>query len=300
MQPDRDFTGYAGRPPAVRWPDGSGLALSIVVNYEEGAEPGPFDGDPTPEARAEFPHTPIEGRRDLAIESQYEYGSRVGIWRILEALEEFGVRATVFACGRALERNPAVGRAIVGGGHEPCSHGYKWREPNLMDREEEARAIDLAIAAFRATTGERPVGWYSRWGPSVYTRELLVDEGGFLYDSDAYNDDVPYVLTIKGRPHVVVPYSMDANDMKFWVGAFTTSREFSRYLVDSYLTLERESRTRPRMMSVGVHARIAGRPGRIDGLRRFLEMVTKREGQVWIARRDDIARHWLAATAARP
>lgn len=295
--PKRDFVGYAGKPPAVTWPGGARLALSVVVNFEEGAEPSPADGDPRAESRGEMPHQAREGMRDLAIESQYEYGSRAGIWRILETLREYGAPATFFACGRALERNPATAAAIVADGHEICSHGYEWREPSTMTREEERQSIERAVKAIRATTGARPVGWYCRWGPSINTRELLVEEGGFSYDSDAYNDDLPYWADVAGRPFLVLPYAMDANDMKFWLGGFTTAESFAEYLRDSFDVLYREGERKPRMMSLGIHARILGRPGRIAALRRFLEYVQQHEG-VWIARRDEIARHWAAQSPA--
>lgn len=299
MTPVRDFVGYAGRPPAVSWPDGARLAVSIVVNVEEGAEPSPLDGDPYAEARAEMPHQAREGVRDLAIESQYEYGSRAGIWRILETLGEYRAPSTFFACGRALERNPAAAAAIVAGGHEVCSHGYEWREPSTITRDEERRAIRRAVEAIEVTTGTRPVGWYSRWGPSVHTRALLVEEGGFLYDSDASNDDLPYRVDVAGHPFLVLPYGMDTNDMKFWLGGFTTANSFADYLRDSFDVLYREGERQPRMMSVGVHARILGRPGRIPALRAFLDHVREHEG-VWIARRDQIARYWLAQESQPP
>lgn len=289
----RDFVGYGGAPPSVAWPDGARVALSIVVNIEEGAEPSPADGDPRAESRAEMPHLAGDGVRDLAIESQYEYGSRAGVWRILEALADHGVRATFAACGRALERNPPAAAAIAAAGHEVCSHGYEWREPSTMTREEERRAIRRAVESIETTTGSRPVGWYSRWGPSVHTRKLLVEEGGFLYDSDAYNDDLPYEVDVAGRRFLVLPYSMDTNDMKFWLGGFSTAADFSEYLRETFDVLHREGARWPRMMSVGIHARILGRPGRIGALTTFLEHVARHEA-VWIARRDEIARHWLA------
>lgn len=293
----RDFVGYAGDPPPVRWPRDARLALSIVVNVEEGAEPSPLDGDPRAESRAEMPHTARDGVRDLAIESQYEYGSRAGLWRILEALTQTRTPATFFACGRSLERNPAGAEAIAKAGHEVCSHGYEWREPSTMTREEERLSIARAVRAITATTGRRPVGWYSRWGPSIHTRELLVEEGGFLYDSDAYNDDVPYQVEVAGLPFLVIPYSMDTNDMKFWLGGFSTAGQFAEYLGDTFDVLYREGLHQPRIMSLGIHARIIGRPGRIGALTRFLEHVRAHDG-VWVARRDEIARHWLAATGS--
>jgi len=293
--PARDFIGYANRPPAVRWPGDARLALSLVVNVEEGAEPSPADGDPRAEARAEMPPTPRDGVRDLAIESQYEYGSRAGVWRILGTLREYEAPATFFACGRALERNTASAAAMAAAGHEVCSHGYEWREPSTMSRDEERESIRRAVGAIQATTGARPVGWYCRWGPSIHTRELLVEEGGFLYDSDAYNDDLPYWADVHGTPFLVLPYSMDTNDMKFWLGGFTTAETFAEYLRDTFDVLYREGDHQPRMMSVGIHSRILGRPGRIAALQRFLDYIQRKDG-VWIARRDEIARHWMTVS----
>lgn len=295
----RDFVGYGNQPPAVAWPADARLAVSIVVNFEEGAEPSPADGDPRAESRAEMPHQVRDGVRDLAIESQYEYGSRAGIWRILDTLTEYEVPATFFACGRSLERSPAAAGAIAAGGHEVCSHGYEWREPSTMTRAEEQASIRRAVEAIERTTGARPVGWYSRWGASVHTRKLLVEEGGFMYDSDAYNDDLPYRVTVDGRPFLVVPYGMDTNDMKFWLGGFATAASFADYLRDSFDALYREGARQPRMMSVGLHARISGRAGRISALRMFLDHVRAHD-DVWLARRDQIAHHWLEHAPQSP
>ena len=190
----RDLVGYGANPPAVPWPNGARLAVSVVVNYEEGSEYSQAMGDATQEGLTEFGNYPLpEGYRNLAMESMFEYGSRAGVWRILRLFEETGIKSTFYACAVAFEQNPEVARAVVAGGHEVCSHGYRWEEVFRLSREEEREHIRLAVESFERTCGKRPVGWYCRFGPSVHTRELVVEEGGFLYDSDAYNDDLPYL-----------------------------------------------------------------------------------------------------------
>jgi len=235
--------------------------------------------------------------RDLAAETMFEYGSRVGFWRLIRLFQERHLPLTVFGCALAIERNPLAAEAIRKAGFDVCSHGWRWIKHFELSRVTERQHIRKAIASFEKTVGERPLGWYCRYGPSVNTRELIVEEGGFLYDSDAYNDDLPYWADVAGRPFLVLPYAMDANDMKFWLGGFTTAESFAEYLRDSFDVLYREGQRQPRMMSVGIHARILGRPGRILALRRFLEYAQQHEG-VWIARRDEIARHWAAQSPA--
>jgi peptidoglycan/xylan/chitin deacetylase (PgdA/CDA1 family) len=231
--------------------------------------------------------------RNLAMESMYEYGSRVGIWRVLETLAAAEIPSTFFACAVAFEQNPAVARAVVEGGHEVCSHGYRWEEVFRLTREEERDHIRLAIASFEATCGRRPVGWYCRYGPSVYTRQLLVEEGGFLYDSDAYNDDVPYFVNLEGGRQLVLPYTCDNNDIRFWSSpGLTGADDFYDYLRESFSVLYEESARGPRMMSVGLHPRMIGRPGRIRALARFFDYARRHSG-VWFATRADIAAAWL-------
>jgi peptidoglycan/xylan/chitin deacetylase (PgdA/CDA1 family) len=233
------------------------------------------------------------GIADLANESVYEYGLRVGIWRVLDVLARHRAPATFFACARALERSPEVGRAVQRAGHEIISHGYRWEEHFRMSRQEERDRIRRTVATFERILGERPLGWYCRYGPGPSTRELVVEEGGFVYDSDAYNDDLPYYVPVSGKQHLVVPYNLDVNDMQFWLGGrFVTGTDFERYCRETLDQFYREGERTPRMMSLGLHPRIIGRPARIGGLDRFLEYATSLPG-VWVARRIEIARTWL-------
>ena len=292
----RDFVGYGPQLPPARWPGGARLALQFALNYEEGAERSVLDGDPRDEpGLAEVPGGRLPaGVRDLAFESMYEFGSRVGIWRILRLFAERELPLTLFAAARALERNPQVALAATRAGHDICCHGWLWIEPFRLTEDEEREQIARAVASIRAMTGERPLGWYCRYGPSERTRRLLVEEGGFLYDSDAYNDELPYWVQCGGRAHLVVPYTMDANDGKYAAPAgFVSGDDFFTYLKDSFDQLYLEGADSPRMMSVGLHARISGRPGRARALARFLDYVAGYP-DVWICRRIDIARHWVA------
>jgi putative urate catabolism protein len=292
----RDFVGYGPDVPQARWPGGARLAVQFVLNYEEGAERSVLDGDRADEAGlAEVPGGRVPaGTRDLAFESMYEFGSRVGVWRVLRLFAERRLPLTVFAAARALERNPAVAEAIARAGYDICCHGWLWIEPFRLSEAEEREQIERAVSTIRALTGERPLGWYCRYGAGENTRRLLVEEGGFVYDSDAYNDELPYWVEVSGRPHLVVPYTMDANDGKFAAPAgFVTGDDFFTYLRDSFDQLYAEGASVPRMMSVGLHARISGRPGRARALARFLDYVAGHPG-VWICRRIDVARHWQA------
>lgn len=285
---ERDFVGYGSRPPRFDWPGGNRLAISLVVNVEEGSEYNLSDGGDRQETLGEwgvkvFP----PGVRNLANESFFEYGSRVGVWRILDLLARHGVKATFGVCAVALERNPAVASAIVEAGHEVAGHGYRWEEHFTMTRDEERQRIALAVESIHRTTGVRPKGWYCRTAPSLNTRSLLVDEGGFAYDSDAYNDDIPYFVDVGGKRHVVVPYTGDVNDSHTWASNGFDS-DFVTYLKDSFDVLHEESRRWPRMMSVGLHLRMAGRPGRIKAVDEFVRYAKSRPG-VWFATRLEIA-----------
>jgi peptidoglycan/xylan/chitin deacetylase (PgdA/CDA1 family) len=288
----RDFIGYGNDYPDVAWPDGRRLALSVVVNYEEGAERNYPSGDDTQETGTEWGRSPVpDGTRDLAMESMYEYGSRVGVWRILDVLKRHSAPATFFAAAKALEIHPEVGRVAVEQGHEICSHGLRWEEVFQLSREQERAHIREAVEIIERVTGARPVGWYCRYGPSVHTRELVVEEGGFSYDSDAYNDDLPYYVDVHGTDQLVVPYTADVNDMQWWMGTMVTGGEFLAYARDSFDVLRAEAQTRPRMMSVGLHCRIIGRPGRIGGLDEFLGYAASFP-DVWITTRARIAEWW--------
>lgn len=285
----RDFIGYGGRPPDPRWPGDACIALNLVVNYEEGSEPSIADGDRDTEAG--LTEGGGVGGHDLGAESMFEYGSRVGYWRLSRILGERGLPATVMACALALERNPAAAADIVARGWDVCAHGWRWERHAELDEATERNRIARTVASLMNTVGQRPLGWYCRYAPGPNTRRLIVEEGGFLYDSDAYNDELPYWVGIAGRPHLVVPYSLTTNDTKFMRGSVATSNQFFEMLRDCFDMLYREGRTSPRMMSVGLHLRITGHPGRAAGLERFLDYVMGHD-RVWICRRVEIAHHW--------
>ncbi|MFJ7591187.1 allantoinase PuuE [Streptomyces sp. NPDC097617] len=295
----RDLVGYGATPPHAAWPGGARVAVSLVLNYEEGGEQNVLEGDPASEG---FLHElvgapPVVGGRDLNVESMFAYGSRAGFWRIHRTLLAHGAPLTVYAVGQALVRNPEAARAMGTAGWEVASHGWRWIDYRHVPEEVERADMTRSIATIEQLVGRRPVGWYTgRTSPR--TRRLVVEEGGFLYDSDDYSDDLPFYVGTgggDGRPHLVVPYSLDANDFKFLiVHGFTTADDMLAYLVDTYDTLHTEGADRPRMMSVGMHGRIIGRPGRIRVLDGFLNHVAQRGG-AWIATREQIARHWLAA-----
>jgi putative urate catabolism protein len=291
----RDLIGYGPRPPAADWPGGARLALQLVVNYEEGGERSILHGDEHAEAfLGEVVGTaPLAGVRNVQMESIYEYGSRVGLWRLLRLFGERRIPISVFAVAMALERHPAAARAIVEAGHEIVSHGWRWIDYQLVEPAVEREHIRLAVESLTRVTGSRPLGWYTgRLSPN--TRRLVVEEGGFLYDADAYNDDLPYWVVEAGRPQLVVPYTLDNNDMKFGgYQGFNSGDQFFAYLRDAFDTLYAEGAHTPRMMSVGLHLRLVGRPGRFAALQRFLDHV-QRHRDVWICRRIDIARHWIA------
>jgi peptidoglycan/xylan/chitin deacetylase (PgdA/CDA1 family) len=232
-------------------------------------------------------------QRDIVVESFFEYGSRIGVWRILDILAEHHVPATFFLCGLAGERNPAVAKAIVEGGHEPSGHGYNWHEHHLMTEEQQREDIRKCVVAIQKLTGERPVGWLNRYAPSPMTRALLAEEGGFIYDNNAYNDDLPYYVPIgpEKRPWLILPYSMELNDARCWRGAMLSVGEYEEFLINALEQLHSESRNGPKMMSVGLHCRITGTPGRVGVLRRFIQRAKQLD--VWFARRDEIAKWWL-------
>ena len=287
----RDLIGYGPNPPIVMWPNGARIAVSVVINYEEGSEYSTLDGDPSQETGGESPSPMSAGERDLANESFFEYGSRVGVWRLMRILEKNNVKGTFFACALALERNPEVGLQIIRQGHEVMGHGNRWEEYYKMDRDSEREAIRQAVASITTTTGQRPTGWYTRYGPSLNTRELVVEEGGFDYDCNAYNDDLPYYTQVNGRPWLVVPYSLEVNDFKFWRGELITPNDFFESAKSCFDMLYEEGATHPKMMSVGLHCRIIGKPSRAYALDQFLKYASEKSG-VWFARRDEIARWW--------
>ena len=289
----RDLVGYADAPPQANWPGGARLALQFVMNYEEGGENSILHGDAASEAFLSdiIGAEARQGVRHMSMESLYGYGSRVGVWRLLNLFKSHAVPITVFAIAMALERNPRAARTMVDAGHEICSHGWRWIDYQYVDIATERGHMRRAIQSIERVTGSRPLGWYTgRSSPN--TRRLVVEEGGFLYDADAYDDDLPYWAVEGETPHLVIPYTLEANDMRFASPqGFNAGDQFFNYLKDSFDVLYAEGAETPRMMSVGLHCRLAGRPGRIAALARFLEYAKGHE-KVWFCRRLDIARHW--------
>ncbi|MCX7692900.1 MAG: allantoinase PuuE [Tepidimonas taiwanensis] len=297
----RDLVGYGRQPPHARWPGGARVAVQFVLNYEEGGENCVLHGDAASEtflsemfAPAAYPD------RHLSMEGIYEYGSRVGVWRILREFESRGLPLTVFAVASALQRHPEVAAACRAAGHEIACHGLKWIHYQQVDEPTERAHMAEAIAIQTALTGEPPLGWYTgRDSPN--TRRLVVDHGGFLYDSDYYGDELPFWMRVRRSDgtvvnHLVVPYTLDCNDMRFALPqGFSHADPFYLYLRDTFDALyaegDPEGLNQPRMMSVGMHCRLLGRPGRIGALQRFLDHIQRHDG-VWVARRVDIARHW--------
>ena len=296
----RDMLGYGPEAPRLRWPGDARVAVQFVLNYEEGGENAVLHGDPASETFLSeiVGALPYAGARHMSMESLYEYGSRVGVWRVLSLFRERRVPITLFAVAMALERNPRVAEVALRDGHEICSHGLRWINYHGMaediEREHMARAIEIQTRL----CGERPLGWYTG-RTSENTRKLVAEEGGFVYDSDDYSDDLPFWSRVVGKPHLVVPYTLDANDMRFATPqGFSTGDDFFRYLRDSFDALYAEGETTPRMMSIGLHCRLVGRPGRIGALARFLDHVLDHD-RVWVARRIDIARSFMAQVPPR-
>lgn len=291
----RDMVGYGRAPMDPKWPGGARVALQIVLNYEEGGENTILHGDPASEAFLSeiIGAAPLEGQRNLNMESIYEFGSRAGFWRVHREFARRALPLTVYAVGMAIERNPEAGAAMVEAGWEVASHGYRWIDYQDVPEHVEREHITRSIAAIETAAGQRPVGWYTgRISPN--TRRLVVEHGGFLYDSDSYADELPYWTMEYGEPHLIIPYTLDANDMRFATNqGFNSGDQFFAYLRDSFDVLYAEGADQPKMMSVGLHCRLVGRPGRFAALQRFLDHVAKHEG-VWICRRDEIARHWHA------
>jgi len=291
----RDLIGYGGAVPHANWPGGAKIALSFVLNYEEGAENSVLHGD----AASEFflsemlNAEPIPGMRHVSMESVYDYGARAGFWRLRKIFLDRGLPLTIFGVAMAMQRNPAAVEAMLQAGWEIASHGYRWINYQHIPEPIEREYMSCAIKIQTELTGARPLGWYTgRTSPN--TARLVVEEGGFLYDSDSYSDDLPYYDSAWGKKQLIVPYTMDTNDMRFASAqGFNTADHFYAYLKDSFDTLYAEGAESPKMMSVGLHCRIAGRAGRAAGLVKFLDYVLQHE-KVWVARRIDIARHWIA------
>jgi len=289
----RDLVGYGPSPPQADWPGGARLAVQCVLNYEEGGENCILHGDQASEAFLSeiVAAQPLPGVRHVSMEQIYEYGSRVGVWRVLRLFERKRIPLTVFAVAMAARRHPQAIRAMVAAGHEIASHGLKWINYQYVPEDVERAHISEAMDILTQVAGERPLGWYTgRTSPN--TRRLVAEYGGFLYDADDYNDDLPYWADVEGQPQLIVPYTLDANDMRFVSPqGFNSGDQFLAYLKDSFDVLYAESADTPRMMSVGLHCRLVGRPGRLAALERFLDYATGHDG-VWFCRRIDIARHW--------
>ena len=289
----RDMVGYGQTTPHPRWPNDAKIAVQFVVNYEEGGENCILHGDEASEAFLSeiVGAQPWPNQRHLSMESIYEYGSRVGVWRLLRTFEATQVPFTVFCVGMALERNPKPVIAMRDAGAEIASHGYRWIDYRHVSEDVERAHIESAVRAHETHLGERPLGFYQgRTGDN--TRRLCVEEGGFLYDADAYNDDLPFYDQVNGKPHLVVPYTLDTNDMRFASAqGFNSGTQFFDYLKDAFDVLYAEGETHPKMLSIGLHCRLAGRPARAAALRRFIDYIQGHD-RVWCPRRLDIARHW--------
>ena len=295
----RDLTGYGARPPLVAWPDSARIAVQFVINYEEGAENCVLHGDEASEAFLSeiVGASAYPGQRHMTMESIYEYGARAGFWRLHRLFSDRQMPVTVFGVAMALQRNPAVVDAMLEASWEIASHGYRWIDYQSVEEKIEREHMQKAIEIHREVTGERPLGWYlGRCGPNSH--RIAAEEGGFSYNADSYADDLPYWDCSHGKPQLMVPYTLDANDMRFATPqGFNSGQQFYDYLKDTFDVLYTEGNSQPKMMSVGLHCRLAGRPGRAAALARFLDYVQSHE-QVWIARRIDIANHWRENHAA--
>ena len=298
----RDLAGYGPTPPHPRWPGGARIAVQFVLNYEEGAENCVLHGDPASETfLSEIVGAQAFSARHMSMESLYEYGSRAGVWRVLRLFRERAMPLTVFGVGMALARNPAVVDAFMADGHEIACHGWRWISYQQMDEAVEREHMTLAIDTITRLTGRPPEGWYTG-RDSANTRRLVLEHAHFKYDADSYADDLPYYARVDTKlgvaPLLIVPYTLDTNDMRFATPqGFNSGEQFYTYLKDAFDVLYSEGDPRgldaPRMMSVGLHGRIIGKPGRAAALARFLDHV-QRHDDVWVARRIDIAQHWLA------
>ncbi len=290
----RDLIGYGANPPDPQWPGKARLAVNFVINFEEGSEGSIFDGEDQTETglteNAGVVFAP--GARNLGAESMFEYGSRAGFWRLLRLFSAHNMPVTIFGCALALERNPDATEAIKEAGYDVCCHGWRWFKHYELDEATEREHIQRAVASLERTIGERPLGWYCRYAPSENTRRLLVEEGGFIYDSDSYADDLPFWTEVDSKPHLIVPYTLTNNDVLFMRGSIATADDYFQFIKDGFDMLYEEGGTAPKMMSVGLHMRIMGHPARAAGLKRLLSYIAGFD-DVWVCRRADIARHWI-------
>ena len=289
----RNLIGYGSNLPKVEWPNKARIAVQIVLNYEEGAENCVLNGDKNSEVFLSeiIGAQPIKGRH-MNMESLYEYGSRAGFWRLHNLFQEKEIPITIFGVGMALEKNPEICKAIIEADYEVASHGWRWIDYQNIKKSEEKKHMQLAIKAHTKIFGKRPDGWYTgRCSPN--TRDLVMEDGGFLYDSDSYSDDLPYWENRNKKKQLIIPYTLDNNDMRFATNqGFNTGDHFYSYLKDSFDALYEEGRTNPKMMSVGLHCRLIGKPGRIQSLKKFLDYIQKHE-DIWVCKRVDIAKHWI-------
>jgi len=289
----RDMIGYGSKEPKVIWPNNAKLALQIVLNYEEGGENNILHGDKNSETfLSEIIGAQAFKNRHINMESMYEYGSRRGFWRLHKLFQEKKIPITIFGVAMALERNPEVCEAIKNGNYEIACHGWRWIDYQNVKKSVEKKDMKLAINTIKKIFGERPLGWYTgRCSPN--TRDLVFEDGGFLYDSDSYSDDLPYWEYKKNKKQLIIPYTLDNNDMRFATNqGFNSGDQFYTYLKDSFDTLYDEGKTNPKIMSVGLHCRLIGRPGRFQALKKFIDYVLKFD-DVWICKRVDIAKHWI-------
>lgn len=293
VPPHRNFIGHGQHPLHAQWPGGARVAVSLVLNVEEGSEQAISRGDPVNEHVYDMIDV-VAGVPNPTMESHFDYGPRAGYWRIVRVLEKYGATCTVNACAEALALSPWLGKDALARGYEISCHGYRWLSPRGTSEAQERDWIDRAVKTIADACGVRPIGWHTRGPHTPNTRRLLIEEGGFLYDSDAYDDDLPYLVDAGDRQHVVLPYSLDTNDMRFQRpdSAFVCARNFAEYVTDAFNWLWEEGQTTPKMMTIGLHIRTIGRPARIWGLDRVLAHI-REKGSTWIARRDEIARHWL-------
>ena len=293
MEDGRDFEGYRGCPPHPEWPGGARIAVNINVNIEGGGERSILSGDRVSEGLLnDIGQPPLEGRRSPLVESVFEYGSRVGAWRLLGVFREYGIRVSALVVATAAERAPGLVKAYRDQGHEIVSHHFRWLDYQMIDERTERIHVRRALDLLESVSGTRPVGWMTG-RPGANTRRLLLEAGGILYDRDSLADELPFWVVVGGRPHLVIPYSFETNDNRFDCNSgFSTADDFARYMIDCFDVLYGEGGRSPKMMSLALHDRLIGRPGRIAGLKRFLDHVT-RHGDVWVATGRDIAEHWV-------